>query len=100
MTAAVLKGLLAMVAAFVFFGASLALFLTRRGLAAALQALGLGCFGIMALTHAFAAFAIFPRLGWGQPRSVGHYIDLIAALSGIALTLAGFAFRQRHAGVS
>jgi hypothetical protein len=100
MSTAVLKGLLALIAACVFLGVSLVLFLTRRNLASTLQALGLSCFGVMALTHAFEAFAIFPTLGWGQPRSVGHYIDLIAALSGVALMVGGFAFRQRQAGVS
>jgi hypothetical protein len=78
-----------------FLGVSLALLLTRRSLGAALQALGLGCFGLMALTHVFAAFAIFPALGWGQSHSVGHDIDLVAALGGIALLTAGLAFRQR-----
>jgi hypothetical protein len=100
MSAAVLKGLLALIAACVFFGVSLVLFLTRRNLASTLQAMGLSCFGVMALTHAFEAFGFFPTLGWGQPRSVGHYIDLIAALSGVALMVGGFAFRQRQAGVS
>ena len=98
MNAVVLKGLLALAAACVFLGVSAALFLTRRHLASTLQALGLLCFGVMALTHAFEAFAIFPTLGWGQPRSVGHYIDLIAALGGIALLVAGFAFQQRRVG--
>lgn len=100
MSAAILKGLLALVGASVFLGVSLALFLTRRNLASTLQALGFICFGIMALTHAFEAFAIFPTLGWGQPRSVGHYIDLVAALGGVALIVVGFALRQRHIGVS
>jgi hypothetical protein len=99
MSAAVLKGLLALIAACVFLSVSLALFLTRRDLGSRLQALGLSCFGVMALTHAFEVFAIFPALGWGQPRSVGHYIDLIATLSGVALTVAGFAFRQRQVRV-
>jgi hypothetical protein len=100
MSSAVLKGRLALIAAGVFLGVSLALFLTHRNLASTLQALGLSCFGVMALTHAFEAFAIFPTLGWGQPRSVGHYIDLIAALSGVALMGAGFALRQRQVRVS
>src|SRR5579863_6878467 len=98
MSAAVLKGLLALGAACVFLGVSLALFLTRRNLASTLQALGLSCFGVMALTHASEAFGIFPMLRWGQTRSIGHYIDLVAALSGVALMVAGFVFRQRLLG--
>src|SRR5215510_813324 len=99
MNAAVLKGLLALSAACAFLGVSLALFLTRRTRTSVLQALACSCFGIMALTHVFEAFAIFPKLGWGKPRSVGHYIDLVAALSGIVLFLTSFAFRQRDVGV-
>jgi len=100
MNAAVLKGLLALTAAFVFLGVSVALLLTRRGRASILQSLGLACFGVMALTHVFEAFAILPRLGWGNPRGVGHFIDLMAALGGIALLVAAFAFRQRDIGAS
>ncbi|HYP65442.1 MAG TPA: hypothetical protein VEQ14_03790 [Steroidobacteraceae bacterium] len=100
MSTLVLKGLRALLAACIFVGVSLTLSLTRRTLASTLQALGLICFGVMALTHAFEAFAIFPTLGWGQPHSVGHYVDLVAALSGVALTLAGFALRQRDVGRS
>jgi len=100
MSAAVLKGLLTLGAACVFFGVSLALFLTRRALAFALQALALLCFGVVALTHAFEAFGMFPTLGWGQPRSVGHYIDLIAALGGVVLMIAGFVLRPRGVGGS
>ena len=100
MNAPVLKGLLALVAACVFVGVSLALLLSQRNLASTLQALGLGCFGVMALTHAFEALVLLPAVGGGQPRSVGHYVDLIAALSGVALTVAGFAIRRRQVGVS
>jgi hypothetical protein len=95
MSAAVLKGLLALAGAGVFLGVSIVLFLTRRGLSSALQALGLACFGVMALTHVFEAFSIFPTFGWGQPRSVGHFIDLVAALLGVTLMTASFLLRHR-----
>jgi hypothetical protein len=94
MSAAVLKGLLALAAACVFLSASGALLWTRRGFASVLLALGLGCFSIMALTHVFAAFSIFPRLGWGQPHSVGHLIDLVAALLGVTLVATSFLARS------
>ncbi|HVI05886.1 MAG TPA: hypothetical protein VM711_07325, partial [Sphingomicrobium sp.] len=72
MSTSVLKGILAFAAACAFFGVGAALILTRRGLSSALQASGIGCFGIMALTHVFEQFSILPELGWGQPRSAGH----------------------------
>lgn len=96
MSGSVLKGILALAAACVFFGVCAALALTRRGLSPALQALGIGCFGVMALTHVFENFSILPELGWGQPHSVGHFIDLIAALLGIALVTTSFLLR--HSG--
>jgi hypothetical protein len=93
MSAAVLNGLLALTAACVFFGVSVILFLTRRGFVSALQALGIGCFAVMALTHVFEAFSILPSLGWGRPHSVGHFIDLVAALLGVTLVTTGFLLR-------
>src|SRR5213078_2995681 len=85
MSAAVLKGLLALAAACVFLGVSVVLFRTRRSFASALQAWGIGCFAVMALTHVFEAFSILPALGWGRPHSVGHLIDLVAAVLGVPL---------------
>jgi hypothetical protein len=95
MNAPVLKGLLSLGAACVFLCVSGSLLLTRRSLGSALQALGIGCFGVMALTHVFQAFSIFPALGWGQPRSVGHLIDLTAALLGVAFVTTSFVLRHR-----
>jgi hypothetical protein len=95
MDAAVLKGLLALAGACVFLAVSAALLLTRRGLASALQALGIGCFGVMALTHVFEAFSILPALGWGQPHSVGHLIDLVAALLGVTFVAMSFLLWRR-----
>jgi apolipoprotein N-acyltransferase len=94
MTAAELKGLLALAAACVFLGVSAVLFLTHRSFSKALQALGLACFGVMAFTHVFESFAIFPTLGWGQARSVGHLIDLSAALLGVAFVTASLLLRH------
>lgn len=97
MSVSVLKGLLALAAACVFFCVCVARFLTRRGLSSALQALGIGCFGIMALTHVFERFSIFPEFGWGRPHSVGHFIDLVAALLGVTLMTTSFlVWRRGH----
>jgi hypothetical protein len=92
---AVFKGLLTLGASCIFFGVSVALFLTRRSLGSALQAVGIGCFGVMALTHVFEAFSILPSLGWGQPHGPGHFIDLVAALLGVTLVTASFLVRPR-----
>ena len=90
-----LKGLLAFVAAGVFLGVCTVLFLTRRGLSSVLQALGIGCFGVVALTHVFEKFSILPELGWGRPHTVGHAIDLVAALLGVTFVTTSFLLSRR-----
>ena len=97
MTAAVIKGLLALAGASIFLAVSAALFVTRRDLGAALLATGIGWFGVMALTHFFESFSILPAFGWGQPHSVGHFIDLAAALLGIVFVTLGFLVHRRAA---
>jgi hypothetical protein len=94
MQAEFLKGLLALVAAFVLIGVSGALLRTHRSFGSVLRSLGIACFAVMALTHFFEAFSVFPSLGWGQPHSVGHLIDLAAALLGVALMTTGFLLRH------
>jgi hypothetical protein len=90
MSAAALKGILALAACCVFLAVSVTLFLTRRGVVSALQALGIGCFGIMALTHVFEAFSVLPGFRWGQRHSIGHLIDLVAALLGVTFVVTSF----------
>src|SRR6476659_192639 len=68
-------------------GASLR-FRHRRSAAAGLLVLATVCFLVVALTHVFESLAIMPAAGWGQPHSVGHYLDLAAALLGVAATVA------------
>ena len=95
MNGVVLKGLLALLAAGVFLTVSMAIVLTRRGLPAALQALGVGCFGVMALTHVFEAFSMLPAFGWGQRHTMGHLIDLVAALLGVMCVTTSFLLWRR-----
>jgi hypothetical protein len=88
-----MKGFLALASTSVLLAVSVARLLTGRSLASALQAFGLGCFAIMAATHVFEAFSVLPALGWGRPNSIGHFIDLTAALLGVALMAASFLLR-------
>ena len=95
MSASAVKGLLALVAAGVFFGVCVALLWTRRSVSSTLRASGIGCFGVMALTHVFENFSILHELGWGRPHSVGHFVDLVAALLGVTLVIASFLLWRR-----
>ena len=97
MNAAVLKGIVALAGAIVFLAVSAALYITRRDLGSALLAAGIGWFAVMALTHFFESFSILPAFGWGRPNSVGHFIDLAAALLGITFVTIGFLVHRRAA---
>jgi hypothetical protein len=41
-----------------------------------LQLIGSACLIVVMLTHVAEAFHVFPAMGWGQPVSAGHYVDL------------------------
>ena len=54
-----------------------------------LQLIGFGFLIVVVLTHVAEQFHIFPAMGWGQPNSIGHYLDLVSAIFGCALLLVG-----------
>ena len=94
----VLKSILALAATSALLGGSAILYRRRGSMGSVLQFLGVACFVVVALTHVFEAFAILPSLGWGQPRSIGHYIDLGAAILGLTLLFAGLLFQYLQRG--
>ena len=51
--------------------------------------LGFACLAIVVFTHVTARLHLFPGMGWGLPDSPGHYLDLISAVLGCALLIAG-----------
>jgi hypothetical protein len=66
-----------------------------------LQVVGLACLTMVVLTHVAEAFHFFPAMGWGQPNSAGHYVDLVNAILGCTLLPLGFvgnALVRRKAG--
>ena len=44
-----------------------------------------GCLFVVVLTHLAEWLRLFPEMGWGLPDSPGHYLDLVSAVSAIAL---------------
>lgn len=65
-----------------------------------LQASGAGCLGVVVAVHLFEARHVFGFMGWGQPHSAGHYVDLGAAILGLTLLLAGYLLRSWTARVA
>ena len=54
-----------------------------------LMLFGAVCLTIVVLTHVAETFGLFPSMGWGQPDSAGHYLNLVSAIFGCALLLVG-----------
>jgi len=44
-----------------------------------LQLFGLAFLIVVVLTHVAEQFHLLPWMGWGQPKSPGHYVDLASA---------------------
>ena len=73
--------------------------LRQAALGRCLMLLGGGCLVIVVLTHVCEAFHLFPAMGWGLKHSPGHYLDLSAAILGLAFFPAGYflaRLRQRR----
>ena len=55
-----------------------------------LQLIGAVCLGVVVLAHFAEAFALLPVMGWGEPHSSGHDLDLAAAALGLGLFPLGY----------
>lgn len=95
-----LKSTIAFVASVILFVCLLLVHQRQRSTASALLVLAALCFIVVALTHVFEAHRVLTALGWGRPDTLGHYIDLAAAVSAIVFAVVGLviiAARQRSA---
>ena len=59
-----------------------------RTQSAVFQLVGAGFLAVVVLAHVAEGLPVFPGLGWGRPRSVGHYIDFMSLVAGIGFLIA------------
>ncbi len=85
-----LKALIALLPSSLLLAGAVAFFWRRRAAYALLQVLGAGFLVVVALTHICEALQLFPAMQWGLERSAGHYLDLGAAVLGLALFCVGY----------
>lgn len=93
------KALLALLPGSALFAGALLLFSKSRSPCSLLQLLGAFCLLLVILAHLCEGLHLLPWMGWGLEHSVGHYLDLCAAVLGIALFPAGYllhAFDGHH----
>jgi hypothetical protein len=67
-------------------------FSRRKGTAAIFQLIGAACLMVVIVAHVCEALNWFPWMHWGHQYSVGHYVDLVAAIGGLSLFPIGYLF--------
>ncbi len=98
MNDALLRSLLALALVSVIVLVSALILRRERTSGSRLQLIGAGFLVAVVVVHIFEALAVFPRMGWGRPDSIGHYIDLASGLIGLFLLVFGFILgRFQHA---
>lgn len=85
-----LKGTLALIVTFAVVVELTVRHRRLRTMGSLLQLLGAASFVVVAFSHVFEELSVFPGFGWGQSHSIGHYIDLGAAIIGLTLVFTGF----------
>jgi hypothetical protein len=63
-----------------------------KRIVALLQLIGAASLMVVVIAHVCEALGWLPWMQWGLEHSVGHYIDLVAAIGGLALFPIGYLF--------
>jgi hypothetical protein len=82
--------IIALIPVSILFSGSIVLFFREKTVCSFLQLLGAGCLIVVALTHVFEAFRVFPWMHWGREHSVGHHLDFWSAVLGLTLFPIGY----------
>jgi hypothetical protein len=78
---------------------SVAAFARTRDLPDALQLIGAASLLVVVLAHVCEGLHWFPSMQWGEPHSMGHYLDLAGAGLGMTLFPLGYLLRLRRLAV-
>ena len=90
MHATLFKAVIALLPTTALLVGSAVLFIRARTPYSLLQLIGAGCLVVVVLTHVAEALHLFPSMGWGAEHSIGHYVDLVSALSAATLFPTGY----------
>jgi len=59
-----------------------------------LQLIGAACLLVVVISHIFEVLHVLASMGWGNNKSVGHYLDLVSVLLGLTFLPAGYLLRS------
>jgi hypothetical protein len=86
------KALVALVPTGMLLVGSTLQFSRRKRIAALFQLIGAACLVVVVIAHLSEALGWLPWMHWGLEHSVGHYMDLVAAVGGLSLFPIGYLF--------
>jgi hypothetical protein len=89
-----LKALAALLPVGMLCAGSAITWMKERTFPSALQLVGAGCLVMVILAHVCEALGLLPWMGWGNPHSPGHYLDLASAFVGLTLLPLGYVLRM------
>ncbi len=69
---------------------SIVVFVRAKTVFSFARLLGAGFLVVVVLAHICEGLHLFSWMRWGEPASVGHYLDFLSAIFGLALLLSGF----------
>lgn len=69
---------------------AITVFANTKSLWSFLQVVGAVCLVVVVLAHICEGLHLFPRMNWGLPNSVGHYLDLCSAVLGALFFPVGY----------
>jgi len=95
MNATLLKAAMAFVPVSALLAYSVAAFVKRRTVPSMLQLIGAVCLVLVVITHVAEALHLFPAMRWGEPDSLGHYLDLSSAVLGVTFVPIGYILERR-----
>jgi len=84
------KAIAALVPTGMLLVGSILQFSRQKGMASVFQLIGATCLSVVVIAHLCEALGWLPWMHWGFEHSVGHYIDLAAAIGGLALFPIGY----------
>lgn len=88
MTPTLARSIVVAVPVIVLLVVSLARLSRRRTASAVLQLAGALCVVVVVLAHVAEGARLLGFMGWGEPHSAGHFVDLGSAILGVVLLAA------------
>jgi hypothetical protein len=90
------KALIALLPVSLLLSGSVIMWLRGKTSYQLIQLFGAGCLVVVVLTHVCEALHLLPGMHWGLEHSAGHYVDLAAAVLGVALFPVGYLLQALH----